>query len=870
MTVRGRWFLLLAALAAPPATADIVLAGSQHIGDCKPKGASCAGFTPSDPVTRDFMFAKPINFHVSTFVMLDKVRLVAPVDLGNQLQIYLEPVGNPLASSHFGVLSGDTFDLVPDVPLPPGQYVLLPDGGCTVNNSEASPNGFYSGCGGGEDNDFSFSSITLVTNPTTDTSTSAMVNARRHAGDSSEGGGAVGYAGRWYPDAAEGLVISMGFSLPVNRRLLGAEFYRLRDVATSAARARVFVDATQIGTLSQNSAPIDSAAPVGTSLLLLAGAHTLRVEVQAASDADDISWDDVILKFADTVASGTPGWFNAVNTGANAIMGVLSTKAAGAAPLIDIVALNAQGNALNTGYTGTVTVQLMDASVDGVPDSFTGCHSTWTAVAGYSTTVTFAAANAGRVALPGPMFPVALRKAALRMTDSATGAVACATDRFALRPDHFAVAAYHGDEVTPGASPLDNTAATGLPRHKAGRPFRIEAVAVDASNVPLPSYDGTLDSTHTTTALAPATVSGLVTTGSWTGSGATRSTDEARYDEVGAFTLQLADSTFANVDAADTSATQRSITGTAGIGRFIPDHFAFAAATPDAEFEPGCASRFTYAGQSFGYAVVPTGRITAMTGHGTPVVTRNYSSGALHKLTAVAPPGFTDATGQVVEVTAPSAPTLTVLPNGVTEVTLGAATQLRFPRGAPVAPFDAEIAITLGALTEGDGVNFLATPVGFGDPSPGNGVPFTGGANSVRFGRLVVDNAHGSENLPLAVPLRTEYWNGGFQRNTDDNCTPLAVGDLSIATALSLVSPPTLSPLSNGAWTLTLAQTAPPPPRAPGAATVTAVLGINFPWLQTDDTDADTAFDDDPSGLATFGLSNDQDRRIFQREVVGF
>jgi len=116
------------------------------------------------------------------------------------------------------------------------------------------------------------------------------------------------------------------------------------------------------------------------------------------------------------------------------------------------------------------------------------------------------------------------------------------------------------------------------------------------------------------------------------------------------------------------------------------------------------------------------------------------------------------------------------------------------------------------------------------------------------------------------VPLRAEYWNGGFQRNTDDNCTALGVGDLTITTTLSLAAP-ALSSLVNGAWTLTLSQT---PPPAAGAATITAVLGTNFPWLQTDDTDADALYNNDPAGLATFGVSNDQDRRIFQREVVGF
>ena len=866
MRARWRWALLLVALAPRLASADVVLSGSQHIGDClDPLG--CIGLTPPDPQSRNDMFNTLVKFNLTTTTTITDVRLDGAVwPDRQQLQVYIQPLGGANVF-RAGTLSGNTYTLSPSVVLLPGDYSLWVDGGCA---SSSGGSHFYANCGNpGNDNDFGFSSITLVS---AQTSTSRMLSRRRHVGDTTEGDGNDDngdYDGSYYPDAPDGSFVSETFTLDANRRLMSVSFYSLRGVSAAVSNT-VQVDGTQVGTLTTASSAI---APytIATNVLLTAGSHTLRIDPGdenpgAPVALNDMSWDDVVLTFADTVASGTPGLFNAVNTGAGATTGVLSTKTAGGSPGIDIVALNPSATAINTGYTGLVTVQLMDASVDGAVDAFSGCHATWTAVAGYATSVLFTAVSAGRVALPAPFFSATLRQAALRMTDTATGAVACSTDRFALRPDHFTVTAAQGSETTPGASPLGNTGTGGLPRHKAGKPFRIAAVAVDAANAALAGYDGTLDTTHTTAALAPATVDGTVTTGSWVTSGATRTTDEARYDEVGAFTLTLKDSTFAAVDAGDSSDAQRHITGTADVGRFIPDHFVFSEV--QAEFAPGCSGAFTYAGQAFGYALVPTGRITAMSGHATPVVTRNYTDGALHKLTAVAPSSFSAAAGtlEVVALPSPDA-TLTNAGNGDTTVTLAAATQLRFQRTAVGAPFEADIAITLGALTEEDGVNFLTTPVSFGEASAGNGVEFTGGAKSVRFGRLVVDNAHGSENLPLAVPLRAEYWNNGFQRNTDDNCTALGVGDLSVATTLSLASPPALSALSNGAWTLTLTQN---PPQAPGAATITAVLGTNFPWLQTDDTDADALYNNNPLGLATFGLSNDQDRRIFQREVVGF
>jgi hypothetical protein len=124
------------------------------------------------------------------------------------------------------------------------------------------------------------------------------------------------------------------------------------------------------------------------------------------------------------------------------------------------------------------------------------------------------------------------------------------------------------------------------------------------------------------------------------------------------------------------------------------------------------------------------------------------------------------------------------------------------------------------------------------------------------------------------VPVRAEYWSGasgGFERNTADNCTPLALGDIGLSGSVAgppdppADTVPALGPLSNGLWTLSLSA-----PGAPGFADITASLAATLSWLQTDDADADADYDDDPVARATFGLSNDRDRRIYQREVVGF
>jgi len=51
----------------------------------------------------------------------------------------------------------------------------------------------------------------------------------------------------------------------------------------------------------------------------------------------------------------------------------------------------------------------------------------------------------------------------------------------------------------------------------------------------------------------------------------------------------------------------------------------------------------------------------------------------------------------------------------------------------------------------------------------------------MRFGRLKLSNAHGSELLKLPVPAETQYWNGGlFITNTADSCTTLAAANVTL------------------------------------------------------------------------------------------
>ena len=53
------------------------------------------------------------------------------------------------------------------------------------------------------------------------------------------------------------------------------------------------------------------------------------------------------------------------------------------------------------------------------------------------------------------------------------------------------------------------------------------------------------------------------------------------------------------------------------------------------------------------------------------------------------------------------------------------------------------------------------------------------GSSVVRYGRMRLSNAHGSELLPLPLPIAVQYWNGSsFITNVDDNDTVLLLSDI--------------------------------------------------------------------------------------------
>lgn len=500
------------------------------------------------------------------------------------------------------------------------------------------------------------------------------------------------------------------------------------------------------------------------------------------------------------LCSGTPpatppARFNAfeTDTASGSITGVVRTKVSGTAYSLAIVAVNAAGTGVATTFTGSVRVEVLDASDNsGALNSTTNCRASWSVATGTSaTTLTFAAGDAGRKNVSLTVAE-AFREARIRVSYPDTGTatvIGCSTDNFAVRPASFgSFSATDATSTTAGtARTLANVAATGGTVHKAGQPFTVRATAVNSAGTTTANYTGT--PTVVLTACAGAACGGTLgtlTLATTTTAGVV-STQTASYSEAGAFNLQLADTSFAAVDTSDgsTLAERQIASGTLAVGRFVPDHFdVVALVTPVLRTfnSSSCTTRsFTYLGQPFGYATTPQASVIARNAAGATTV--NYPNAKLSALTVSQ--GYTPLVSATpgLDSSATALPSLTASGSGVGLLAAQSSDRLTMVRSAttPVAPFAASIALTWSvsdgseSAVTGNGSITTTTPLVY------PGIAFDAG-NEFRYGLLRLGSAYGSELLPLPVPVETQHWNGtSFVTNTADQCSTLPTSSVSLA-----------------------------------------------------------------------------------------
>ncbi len=365
-----------------------------------------------------------------------------------------------------------------------------------------------------------------------------------------------------------------------------------------------------------------------------------------------------------SICGAAIGWFNAYESSLFVsspypLNGAIKTKIAGKAlsassGSVVIVAINTGRTAVDTTSNRPARVEFWDASGEsGAADAY-GCYTNSNPSALHTQNITL---SSGRLVID-PTIAEAYQRVRIKVVDTGTGGAAgnygCASDLFAIRPSYLdasAAAARDADWRTAGLTRTLSSASSsaaanasllaGTDRvHAAGRPFSISGLTAKngaASPVTTANYAGQptviagsliLPDPNICVSCAP----GIFAVGSWTAAAGSLSTTGATYSEVGSFNWEVEDRTFAIVDAADSTKSQRYLRSNQlmSSGRFVADSYQLSFTPPALQtFGSACGTRsFTYLGQPFGHVSAPSAGVTAKNSAGTTTVNYQGTPGA--------------------------------------------------------------------------------------------------------------------------------------------------------------------------------------------------------------------------------------------------
>lgn len=340
-------------------------------------------------------------------------------------------------------------------------------------------------------------------------------------------------------------------------------------------------------------------------------------------------------------------------------------------------------------------------------------------------------------------------KISLTASKAASGsppaALAGASDPFVVKPARFVLS----DIKSPAGGNPAASGASGGAFIRAGDTFSVTVTAVSSSDAPTPSFGREASPEGVRIAhnliKPPGGNEGVLTGGTITGDKfkgiGVASVSDLAWDEVGIITLtpSIADGDY--LGAGD-------VTGTVSenVGRFYPHHF-------DTALTEGCkAGGFTYSAQPFPI------KIDAKNAAGN--ITKNYIGDFVRTPTLAdgSASGLGDFDPKIVpfaSFTEGATPAL-----NATVAPLPVKTAFKFTT-VPTAPASIKLRIT-----DADGAS-----------SSG----YTEGVAHIRYGRLWLGNAYGSELLSLPIPLEAQYWTGSYYKtNGDDSCTAISAKAIAL------------------------------------------------------------------------------------------
>ncbi|MGB1263345.1 MAG: DUF6701 domain-containing protein, partial [Cognaticolwellia sp.] len=337
-------------------------------------------------------------------------------------------------------------------------------------------------------------------------------------------------------------------------------------------------------------------------------------------------------------------------------------------------------------------------------------------------------------------------------------------------------------------------------------------------------------------------------------------------------------------------------TSSENIGRFVPEHFTVSSVF-EGELVNVNGSSFAYTGEmnkanllngAIAYSPLMEPEVLISAKNTAGEITENYTGGFMKlsdsSFSITSPTTDTVQMGRdTVNETQLSAD-IHILPenlsdkgNGTVEYQFNEADNFHYTRNenALVDSYTAAFELHISAIEDNDMVkaNYI-------DNLEENGViTLKPKGLDIRFGRWNTENTYGPETENLVLSMSAQYWNGAeFVNNTLDSTT---VYDASIAgnysksnTGLSpqlntgVVNVSGVGPTFNlGLGELLLSK---PSNGAQGQIRITyetVPSWLKFNWNSVDEGSDGNIFDDNPSGVATFGLYRANDRIISWREV---
>jgi len=573
--------------------------------------------------------------------------------------------------------------------------------------------------------------------------------------------------------------------------------------------------------------------------------------------------------------------FNAFDTETTigSITGYLKTRIADNNPInFDIVAIDTAETGVDSTFSSDVMVELLETNTPSSLDANNNCPTSYTIISSANNTI-----SSGRSSIALPTVDNVWKNVSVRISYplSSPTIISCSNDLFSIRPDAFSLQISHSDWESAGEIEQLNATISGTstPTHKAGKPFRLKILAVDSAGSTVTNYS---DTPITDLQLLDPSLGtlGVFDKGALTISNGQITSDTANYSEVGFITLQFTDTAFTNIDVSDgsTSSALSISSPIKTIGRFVPDHFTITSAS----ITPACSS-YSYMDEVFTNSYTIEARNTI------EGITQNYDFTK----------GYANTTN--IEISAEHnsnnlSSRISMIydnenwVNGEFNIINGNTLFSRI--NATDGPYNG---VDIGVeVIDSDSV-VLQSPDMLASDNTNSAYKI--GTTNIRFGRLNLNNAYGSELLDLNIPITLEYFDGNnWITNADDNCSTLSlaanfsISDLNPTNNTdpkyndcifqSQNSPQTIGPdsgdtsaspstlsISSGNSNLTLSS----PNKGVNGENYTGFLDVTTAlalksWLQYD-WDNDGTHDNCPSARATFGVYQGNTKQIYFREV---